>query len=682
MFKPSKEERLALLNVIEDSAKSKSKLADVESMYEILFHNLPVAVIIVDSDGRIQKWNQRFQQLTQRPGNMNQIMIQEFIADNVRSAFRKQFKSMLSSGHITALESALKVSHHRDIPVEISMAGFVDSRTHKFYQLVITDLTQQKEVEHLKEIARLEKILRTEAIKIPEEYLSDTFNIFEYYTHLIEQFIHHSQVDWMEFIIPDLFEPNSVHTIFARREGLNRIKCRNRDLSGLDFDRIRELHTGTDVGRLAAPLEDILAEHNILSTKADKFSEAWVIPFTIQDFQWGFLITSIPDHWLGADLCQIFSDALHFGLQRVKDWNELIESRQEVDRLAIFPQENPSPVVELNAKGVVTFYNRAAENLVSSLGYNDIREILPNTYINDIKKSFSLDKKIPDHEMDLGDRSILWVGHKIEKLGLFHYYATDITALKQTEKELLKAKDQAVSSERLKDSFLRTISHEVRTPLNIILGYLEILKSELKIDPSDETLRFFEGITENGKRLNRLINDIIDISLIESGQLELESEPVPCDAIIHDLLPKFHQLAAEKGLELEANLQAEDVFIQGDSGRIGQVFSYIIDNAIKFTKKGTIRVDSRVENSSIIIRVKDTGIGIKDDFLPYLFALFRQQDEGLNRSYEGAGIGLALCERLVSAMHGTITVNSRVQRGSTFTVTFPVRKKKNGGKNE
>jgi PAS domain S-box-containing protein len=260
---------------------------------------------------------------------------------------------------------------------------------------------------------------------------------------------------------------------------------------------------------------------------------------------------------------------------------------------------------------------------------------------------------------------------------------TQRQALRDANDLLAVERDKANEANRLKSSFLANMSHEIRTPMTAILGFTDILSGELAGKVSDQHATFLKSISVSGKRLLNLINDILDLSKIEAGRLELQSDDIDVLGELEVAAVPLRFLAQQKGLEIRSTSQIEPGSdrpkIRGDRQRLGQVFTNIISNAIKFTREGRIEIGVSVNGTDeIIVSIKDSGIGISEEFLPHLFEEFRQEHTGITREFGGTGLGLAISSRLVSLMGGRIEVQSQAGIGTTFLLTFPKQASSSG----
>ena len=251
--------------------------------------------------------------------------------------------------------------------------------------------------------------------------------------------------------------------------------------------------------------------------------------------------------------------------------------------------------------------------------------------------------------------------------------------------ELAEARDRAEEADRIKSAFLAAMSHELRTPLNSIIGFTGIVLQGLAGPLNPEQTKQLGMVRSSARHLLELINDVLDLSKIEAGQLKVRAEPFDLPAAIERVTNSLKPLAEKKGLTLSAAVSASLGRMVSDRRRLEQVLLNLLNNAIKFTEHGQVvlTVEALADyrpspdappQPAVRLRVTDTGMGIKPDDLASLFQPFRQIDAGLARQHEGTGLGLAICRRLVTLMGGEISAASQWLRGSEFTVTLPLTK--------
>jgi len=240
--------------------------------------------------------------------------------------------------------------------------------------------------------------------------------------------------------------------------------------------------------------------------------------------------------------------------------------------------------------------------------------------------------------------------------------------------ELTVARDHAEAADQLKSAFLATMSHELRTPLNSIIGFTGILLMGLVGPLSGEQGKQLAMVQDSARHLLELINDVLDISKIEAGQIELARDPFDMRTTIQKSLEKIAPLAEKKGLPATAVIAPAVGQIVGDRRRVEQILINLLSNAVKFTERGEIRLESHVEEGWVVTQVIDTGIGIRPEDMDTLFKPFRQVDNGISRQYEGTGLGLSICKRLVALMGGRIKVESEQGKGSCFTFSLPTER--------
>ncbi len=248
---------------------------------------------------------------------------------------------------------------------------------------------------------------------------------------------------------------------------------------------------------------------------------------------------------------------------------------------------------------------------------------------------------------------------------------SDVTAQEQARAVLVNAKLAAEQANRDKTAFIQTLSHEMRTPLGAISGFAELLEHELDElpgAPSPQILEFVATIRERARATLALVNDLFELTSFDSGAVEVKRVAVPLDVAAERVAAATVQKARE-GVELRLDLQP--VTAVADPARLDQVIQNLLSNAFKFTHAGRVTVTTRREGAQAILEVRDTGIGISEVYMQRLFTPFEQEDQRLNREYEGTGLGLALVKRLVDFMGGTVEATSAKGAGTTFRVLLP-----------
>ncbi len=250
----------------------------------------------------------------------------------------------------------------------------------------------------------------------------------------------------------------------------------------------------------------------------------------------------------------------------------------------------------------------------------------------------------------------------------------DITSIKEINRELELARQKADEATRLKSDFLATMSHELRTPLNAVIGYSELMLSGMVGELSDKHYDYTDRVTENAKYLLGLINDILDISKIEAGRMELSMQPFNLKKWTDEIVAQHQILADEKKLDFRVEIDDKlpEEFL-GDAPRLRQVTINLLSNAFKFTHKGTVKLKlSKHDTTTWSIIVSDTGIGISPHKQETIFEEFQQADNSSTREYGGTGLGLAIVRRFILMMGGHIRLTSSLGEGSTFTIVLPL----------
>jgi CheY-like chemotaxis protein len=252
---------------------------------------------------------------------------------------------------------------------------------------------------------------------------------------------------------------------------------------------------------------------------------------------------------------------------------------------------------------------------------------------------------------------------------------------RNAERSLLKAKSAAETANMAKNEFLANMSHEIRTPLNGVLGMLQLLQTT-SLD--DEQREYAEIAINSSNRLTRLLSDILDLSRVEAGRLEIASAPFALSDVLMATQQLFAPVASQKGLLLAFRAEAAlPPMLEGDAARLQQILSNLVGNALKFTDVGSVEVEAarlpyaRPGMVRVLFTVSDTGIGIREQDLERLFESFTQAETNYRRRHQGAGLGLAIVKRLVDLMGGSMDLESEPGKGSTFHVSLPFAESEN-----
>ena len=240
-------------------------------------------------------------------------------------------------------------------------------------------------------------------------------------------------------------------------------------------------------------------------------------------------------------------------------------------------------------------------------------------------------------------------------------------------REIADKSQQLEAASRHKSEFLANMSHELRTPLNAILGFNEMILGEVYGPLSADLKEPLTDIQNSGKHLLRLINNVLDLSKIEAGRMELVLMDYAVPDLVERVRASLHPLAAEKGLEFVAAVPADIPLAYGDAGRITQCLMNLAGNALKFTREGRVEISVGLQGDGLVYRVADTGIGIAKDKLETVFAEFRQGDATITSEFGGTGLGLSITKKFVEMHGGRIWVESELGKGSTFCFAIPLR---------
>jgi len=424
------------------------------------------------------------------------------------------------------------------------------------------------------------------------------------------------------------------------------------------------------------------------SEELDRYYEGWV--YRPQEGQFAVIFTDI------SEFKQIEKELTDYrdNLEKLAEERavKLVESEQ---RFHILFDHTSEPILIIDPEGNIIEFNNAAKN---ALVYSDeqlrdlnffnlLTEEAPESSKKEILFPEIINKGAHSTETELrkGNATsfpVLLTASRIQ-MGSDLYIAmiiSDRTEQKRMEKSLIAAKDLAEKASQAKSFFLANISHEIRTPINAILGMVYLMQDTQLTEQQRE---YMKNISSSARTLFGTINGILDFSKIESGKMDIESKSFNLKNLIRDILPGFSLAADEKGLEFRTNID-EDIpeFVIGDAFRISQILNNLLTNAFKFTEKGYVEISvSRMvqlrDIAHLEFAVKDCGIGLSKEEIDLIFKPFEQVDESVTRKPGGTGLGLAISQELTVLMGGKIVTTSTKGRGSTFTVKLPLHISKN-----
>ena len=361
----------------------------------------------------------------------------------------------------------------------------------------------------------------------------------------------------------------------------------------------------------------------------------------------------------------------------------LSESLESLERersgLAGFVRYSPSPIIQLNPQGEVTSYNLGAEKLldlfpsVLSERKEKAEEMLQSCVT---QEAYPYD--CSDLEVVIDERWYLFRFTYLEKSGQVFALGIDITSRKMVEETMAAAKDIAEDANRLKSQFLTTMSHELRTPLNAIIGFSDALLNGVYGELAPKQRVKLKHVLDSGYRLLNLVDSILSLSEIEAGQVELHPQKIPLVRLLEDGENMIQQTALEKKINVlvEVPPLIRDHIVLADERKLKQVIFNLLTNSVKFTPEGgKITISAELDDpvGEVRIWVSDSGIGFTGEEAKGLFEAFFQADSSLDRKFEGTGLGLALCRKLVELHGGRIWARSEGRnQGSTFTFTVPM----------
>jgi PAS domain S-box-containing protein len=591
-------------------------------------------------------------------------------------AWDQHVKELKELGKITIESTNFNLLTNRVIPVEVTVT-YTEIGGTDYIIAISRDISERKATNN--ELIRRERMLL--AISSATNTLLSGTDVFESISSSLQVIGEAVQVD-RTYLFTNSEDPELGILTSQRSEwnsGSADPQIDNPELQNLPIEMFQDflevIEGGSPYVKLIRDMDPDSQLREILEMQA--IISIVIIPIFHMDKFWGFV--GFDDcqkerNWTEAEISilQTYVSAIQNALDR----DEKIST---IKSMALFPLQNPDPVIRIDTLGNIILQNKAAE-AINLLEFQD--EILSKEQffiyliqnVNAEKIKLNLQIKEPSGKyFSVSCRFI-------EELDQINIYFSDITQQKITEYELRQAKIKAEESDKAKEEFIANISHEIRTPLHAIISLSHQL---LKTNQTNENLKFLTHITQSGNHLQSLINNILDFSKIAAGEFELHYSTFSIKQLIFQIKSIINALAQEKNLATHFQISPDvSEFLIGDETRLRQILLNLLSNAVKFTYEGGVEVDISVTHAEslkqhIQIKIKDSGVGMSQEFLHKLFHKFSQEDPTSQRKFGGTGLGMAITRELIQLMNGEIQVYSNKGAGTTFIVTIPFEKPDN-----
>ncbi|WP_321345464.1 PAS domain S-box protein [uncultured Draconibacterium sp.] len=658
------------------------KLEKSEKRYRELTEALPEMICELDKDGIITYANQfaidKFGYTKEEVLNNNFNILKIFPAQH-RKKVRENIRKIYESGETTTTEYVVERKDGEPISVIVNTTPVYEQGEVVGLRGVMFDISIRKKQE-LEIAHNLEQQILLSKISVSYNTLTD----FEEKTidalQLIGKHLDVSRV----YIFED--SPTGLTTSNTYEWCNEGIEPQKDELQELPYEVMpswkkllqeKGMVFSEDISDLPQDLIDILEPQDIKSIL--------VLPLIGRNKQIGFIgfdECSKKRKWRQAEieLLRTISNLLSHNFIRQRVQNELVESEKE-NRIII--ESIPDVIIHVNTSGQILALKAAAHSNLTNLIKDEESKTIEQAFNQKLSKLFheAIDQCIVTNEYQVEFVNLNWDEKEYYEARLVKLTDTevlmiirDVSVIKQNEKELEEAKNLAEEASVLKSEFLANVSHEIRTPLNAILGF-----SQWLYENTNTTLHkgYLSSIIHSGRNLLNVINDILDLSKIESGKIDVEYSPMKYTEIVADIKMAFESEVVKKGLNFKVTTEnSVPEYILMDELRLYQVIFNLVSNAVKFTDKGYIHIftfateTEREDEIDLMITVEDTGIGIEEEKQQKIFTSFAQLDGRSTRKYEGTGLGLAIVDGLIKRLGGTIALKSQQGKGTTITVTL------------
>ncbi len=627
--------------------KATEAIKENEERFRSVFESANDAIISADCNGQIMGWNRGAEKIF---GFLyNEIMgenIGKIIPQNYREEHNTWMKRVVNGGSPKVIGKTLEFEGLNKsgtvFPVELSLANWETSKG-MFFTAIIRDISSRKDIE--------------EKLRKSEEKFRRIFS-------------NHSAIKLLiDFENGKIVEANEAAVRFYGWPVTQITKLKVTDLNFLSFEEFKN------------DIEQAVITHKYFNERKHRKADGSVCNVEVYN-------------------SSIIIDGKEFIHSIIHDITDKKIAERQLKLLSRSVEQSPVSIVVTNREGDIEYVN---SNFSKVTGYT-IDEVFgkkPNilksgkqsqrvyqelwkTILNNEEWKGELLNRTKSGELIWEDVSISPVVDENDEITHFVAIKEDITVKKRLFEELIRAKERAEESDRLKSAFLANMSHEIRTPMNGILGFAELLKTPGL--SSEEKTQFIQIIEESGQRMLNTINDLIDISKIESGMMKVELSDVDVYLQQKYLYNFFKQEASNKGLKFTFNPDEnnKDIQLYTDKEKFIAISTNLIKNAIKYTQRGSIEFGYSVQPDVTRFFVKDTGIGISKQYFDTIFERFVQADLSITRPYEGAGLGLSITKAFVEMLGGKIYLESERGKGSVFYFELPnsLNKSKEGVKAE
>ncbi len=642
--------------------RAKELAEESEAKYRLVFENAPLGLIHYDSNGRIVSCNEEFVRII---GSSKQLLEGLNMLKLPDNKIVEAVKIALAGGKGNYEDYYNSVTANKITPVQVLFAPIYTNQKLIGGVGIIQDITDRIKIEQAL------KQQNEEYLALNEELLQTNEEL-----HKAKKIAEESEAKYktMVSILPDGVIIHQNGTIVFGNDAAAKIMKSDSIQNLMGLPAINFVHP--DYREIAIKrIKESTVNNIIAKTIEERFIGLDGEPIDV-------LVTAYPFQYEGKpSMMTVFTDITY-----IKQFEkEIVKAKEKAEEIEeIFNQFMKYSPIYVFFKDTNIRSLHLSHNFEKMIG-KPMNELLGKTmdelFPSDFAKSMVADDmkilqegKVFEIEEELNGRFYTTIKFPIQMKGVPRFLAgftIDITERKQTEIELLQAKEKAEESDRLKSAFLANMSHEIRTPMNGILGFTSLLKQAK--GNIEEQREYINIIEKSGFRLLNIINDIIDISKIESGQMKLKIAPTNIDEQLKDLYDFFKPEAERKGLAflLKKGVCAESSIINTDGEKIYAILTNLIKNAIKFTDTGVVEVEYFCNANNFEFLVRDTGIGIPKDRQTAIFERFVQADISDKRAYQGAGLGLSITKAFVEMLGGKIWVESEEHVGSVFHITIP-----------